>query len=192
MRHVKNWFSSYGAVLALRDVRLLFSGLIVSATGSWAYNVALLALVYGRTHSLAWVGAAGFVRFLPSLLLSPYSGVVVERADRFRLLFFTNLGCMVWQCGLATVALTHGPIVLALAFAGLSASTATFEMPAVSATVPTLVSETELVAANALQSRSTTSSSSSARRSVRCCCWPARPRSCSSSTPARSQSPRSW
>ena len=48
MRHVKNWFSSYGAVLALRDVRLLFSGLIVSATGSWAYNVALLALVYQR------------------------------------------------------------------------------------------------------------------------------------------------
>ncbi len=152
MRYVKNWFSSYGAVLALRDVRLLFSGLIVSATGSWAYNVALLALVYSRTHSLGWVGAAGFVRFLPSLLLSPYSGVVVERADRFRLLFFTNLGCMVWQCGLAVVALSHGPIVLALAFAGLSASTATFEMPAVSATLPTLVSETELVAANALQS----------------------------------------
>jgi MFS family permease len=152
MRHVKNWFSAYGAVLALRDVRLLFTGLIVSATGSWAYNVALLALVYGRTHSLAWVGAAGFVRFVPSLLLSPYSGVVVERVDRFRLLFFTNLGCVVWQCGLATVALTHGPIVLALAFAGLSASTATFEMPAVSATLPTLVSETELVAANALQS----------------------------------------
>jgi CRP-like cAMP-binding protein len=152
MRYVKNWFSSYGAVLGIRDVRLLFTGLVVSATGSWAYNVALLALVWSRTHSLGWVGAAGFVRFLPSLLLSPYSGVVVERADRFRLLFFTNLGCMVWQCGIAAVALSHGPVVLALAFAGLSASTATFEMPAVSATLPTLVSETELVAANALQS----------------------------------------
>jgi MFS family permease len=138
--------------LAIRDVRLLFAGLTISATGGWAYNAALLAFVYERTHSLGWVGAAGFVRFLPALLLSPYSGVVVERADRFRLLFFTNTLCLVWQCALAVVALTHGPVVLALACAALSAATATFEMPAVGATVPTLVPEGDLVAANALQS----------------------------------------
>ncbi|MGH2835867.1 MAG: MFS transporter, partial [Solirubrobacteraceae bacterium] len=85
-------------------------------------------------------------------LLSPYSGVVVERSDRFRLLFFTNSMCLVWQCLLAVVALTHGPVVLALACAALSAATGVFEMPAVGATVPTLVPESELVAANALQS----------------------------------------
>jgi len=152
MRHVKNWFSSYSAVLQIRDLRLLFSGLAISATGSWAYNAALLAFVYDRTHSLSWVGAAGFVRFLPALLLSPYSGVVVERSDRFRLLFFTNIGCLCFQCGLAVVALTNGPVVLALACCALSAASATFEMPAVGATVPTLVPEGQLVAANALQS----------------------------------------
>lgn len=151
-RHLKSWFSSYGAVLAIRDVRLLFSGLAISTTGGWAYNAALLALVYNRTHSLGWVGAAGLVRFLPTLLLSPYSGIVVERADRFRLLFFTNSLCLVWQCLLAVVALTHAPVVLALACAALSASTGVFEMPAVGATVPTLVPEGDLVAANALQS----------------------------------------
>jgi MFS family permease len=150
--HLRRWFSAYSSVLAIRDVRLLFTGLAISATGGWAYNAALLAFVYERTHSLGWVGAAGFVRFLPGLLLSPYSGVVVERSDRFRLLFFTNTMCLVWQCGLAVVALTHGPVVLALACAALSAATATFEMPAVGATVPTLVPEGELVAANALQS----------------------------------------
>jgi CRP-like cAMP-binding protein len=152
MRHLKSWFSSYGSVLAIRDLRILFSGLLISATGSWAYNAALLAFVYSRTHSLGWVGAAGFVRFLPSLLLSPYSGVVVDRTDRFRLLFFTNTLCLVWQCALATVVLTHGPVVLALGFAALSATTAVFEMPAVGATVPTLVPESQLVSANALQS----------------------------------------
>ncbi len=151
-RHLKGWFASYGAVLAIRDVRLLFSGLVVSATGSWAYNAALLAFVYERTHSLGWVGAAGFARFFASLLLSPYSGVVVERSDRFRLLFFTNTLCVIWQCGLAVVALAHGPIVLALAFTVLTSGTAAFEMPAVGATVPTIVPEAQLVAANALQS----------------------------------------
>ena len=152
MRHLKSWFSSYGKVLAIRDVRLLFTGLLISATGGWAYNAALLAFVYSRTHSLGWVGAAGFVRFLPSLLLSPYSGVVVERSDRFRLLFFTNSLCFLWQCALGVVALTHGPVVLALLFAALTSSSAVFEMPAVGATVPSLVPESELISANALQS----------------------------------------
>ena len=45
-------------------------------TCGWAYNAAPLALVYTRTQSLAWVGAAGFVRFVPSLLLSSYTGIV--------------------------------------------------------------------------------------------------------------------
>ena len=152
MRHLKSWFSSYGTVLAIRDVRLLFSGLLISATGGWAYNAALLAFVYSRTHSLTWVGAAGFVRFVPSLLLSPYSGVVVERSDRFRLLFFTNSLCFVWQCLLAVVVIAHGPVALGLVCAALTSATAVFEMPAVGATVPTLVPESELVAANALQS----------------------------------------
>ena len=151
-RESRRWLATYRSVLAIRDVRLLFTGLAVSATGSWAYNAALLALVYTRTHSLAWVGAAGLVRFLPSLLLSPYSGVVVERSDRFRLLLVTNSLALVWQCLLAVVALAHGPIVLVLALAALSASTGTFEMPAVGASVPSMVPESELVAANALQS----------------------------------------
>ncbi len=148
----RGWFSAYGAVLAIRDVRLLFSGLLISATGGWAYNTALLVFVYDRTHSLTWVGAAGFLRFLASLLVSPYSGVVVERSDRFRLLFVTNTFCMVWQCCLAVVVLVNASVGLALVFAVATAATAAFEMPAVTATVPTLVPENELVAANALQS----------------------------------------
>ncbi|WP_249018842.1 MFS transporter [Conexibacter sp. S30A1] len=151
-RESRRWLATYRSVLAIRDVRLLFTGLAVSATGSWAYNAALLALVYTRTHSLAWVGAAGLVRFLPSLLLSPYSGVVVERSDRFRLLLFTNSLSFVWQGLLAVVVLAHGPILLVLALAALTSSTGTFTMPAVGATVPSMVPESELVAANALQS----------------------------------------
>jgi CRP-like cAMP-binding protein/predicted MFS family arabinose efflux permease len=151
-RHLKSWFSSYGSVLSIRDVRLLLTGLTISAAGSWAYSVALLAFVYGRTHSLGWVGVAGFVRYLPPLLLSPYAGVIVERTDRIRLMVVGNGLCMLWQCALAVVALTGGPVVLALAFSVLGAASSVFEAPAVGATLPTLVSENDLVAANALQS----------------------------------------
>ena len=149
---VRSWFASYSDVLAIRDLRLLFGGLLVSATGNWAYSTALVAFVYARTHSLAWVAAAGLVRMLPQLLLSSYAGVLVDRTDRFRLLVATNTLCLVWQCGLALVALAHGPVALALLFAALCSTSASCEMPAVSATVPTLVPEGELVAANALQS----------------------------------------
>ena len=49
------WLQRYRSVLALRDLRLLLGALVVSATGSWAYNVALFAFVFDRTHSLGWV-----------------------------------------------------------------------------------------------------------------------------------------
>jgi hypothetical protein len=69
-RHGSPWFGRYRSALAHRDLRLLLGGLVISATGTWACNVALLAFVFARTHSLAWVGAAGLARFVPVLLLS--------------------------------------------------------------------------------------------------------------------------
>jgi CRP-like cAMP-binding protein/predicted MFS family arabinose efflux permease len=150
MRRVKSWFTSYANVLTKRDVRLLFIGQIVSASGSWAYNVGLLAFVYGRTHSLAWVGAAGFVRFVPSLLLSAYSGVVAERLERVRLMVGADLLCTLWQVGLVAVALAHGPVALALCFSALTSASGVVYSPSVTATIPDLVDEADLVAANAL------------------------------------------
>ena len=43
-RRFAGWFQGYRSALAHRDLRLLFGGLVTSATGTWAYNVALLAL----------------------------------------------------------------------------------------------------------------------------------------------------
>jgi MFS family permease len=144
------WFGRYRSALAQRDLRLLFGGLVLSATGSWAYYVALLAFVFDRTHSLGWVAAAGLVRFIPALVLSPYGGVIAERTERVRLMVGAGLLCGAWQAGLAAVAAAHGPVVLALAFASLTAGTSVVEAPAVAATIPSLVGEDDLVAANAL------------------------------------------
>jgi MFS family permease len=131
-------------------VRLLLTSLLISASGSWAYNVALLAFVFERTNSLAWVGAAGIVRFVPALVLSPYAGVLAERMERIRLMIWSDWGCVAWQAGLAVVAATDGPVVLGLVFAGLTSATNVIYEPAVEATIPSLVEEDDLVAANAL------------------------------------------
>jgi MFS family permease len=149
-RRLDKWFGRYRSALAHRDLRLLLGSLVISATGSWAYNVGLLAFVYERTHSLAWVGAAGTVRFVTALLLSTYAGVVAERTERVRLMVAADWLCVAWQVGLALVAAADGPVVLALVFTALTSGTNVVYEPAVAATIPSLVEEDDLVAANAL------------------------------------------
>jgi hypothetical protein len=149
-RRFAGWFGGYRSALAARDLRLLFGGLVVSATGSWAYNVALLAFVFDRTHSLGWIGASGLVRFVPALVFSTYGGVIAERTERVRLMLGADLLCALWQVGLALVAAAGAPVVLALAFVALTASTNVVYNPAVAATIPSVVGEGDLVAANAL------------------------------------------
>jgi hypothetical protein len=147
---VAEWFDDYRSALGKRDLRLLFGGLIVSATGSWAYNVALLAFVFERTHSLAWVGVAGLVRFIPALVLSTYGGVIAERTERIRLMLCADLACAVWQGGLALTAAAGGPMGLVLVLAALTSATNVVYSPSVAATIPAVVGEDDLVAANAL------------------------------------------
>src|SRR5437868_14381026 len=100
-RRMAGWFGGYRSALARRDLRLLFGALVISASGSWAYNVALLAFVFDRTHSLGWVGAASLGRFVPALLLSTYGGVIAERTERIRLMIGSDLLCAAWQIALA-------------------------------------------------------------------------------------------
>lgn len=144
------WLGSYRSALAQRDLRLLLGSLIVSLTGTWAYNVALLSFVFVRTHSFGWVAAAGLVRFLPALVFSPYGGVIAERTERIRLMIGADLCCAAWQAGAAVLAAAGAPVVLVLVMAGLTAATSIVYPPAVAATIPSVVGEDDLVAANAL------------------------------------------
>ncbi|MDX6657801.1 MAG: hypothetical protein QOH62_2594, partial [Solirubrobacteraceae bacterium] len=137
-------------VLRRRDLRLLFSGLLISATGSWAYNVALLAYVYDHTHSLGWVGAAGLGRFIPALLLSAYAGVVAERFERVRVMVSSDLLCLVFQAALAAVAFAGGPALIVIVLSALSAMANIVYNPAVAAMIPQVAGEADLAAANAL------------------------------------------
>src|SRR6185503_18743946 len=124
----------YRSALRHRDLRLLFGGLVISATGTWAYNVALLAYVYDQTHSLAWVGGAGLARFIPSLLLSPYGGVVAERFERVRVMVCSDALSMTCQAAMAAVAAAGGPPALIVALAALSSAAGVAYLPAVEAT----------------------------------------------------------
>jgi predicted MFS family arabinose efflux permease len=144
--------SGYRSALRHRDLRLLFGALVISATGSWAYNVALLAYVYDRTHSLGWVGAAGLGRFLPALLFSAYGGVVAERFERVRVMVSSDMLCLAFQAGMAIVAASQGPVELVIALAAMTSIANIVYNPAVAAMIPQVAGEDDLAAANALNS----------------------------------------
>ena len=76
--------------------------------------------------------------------------MIAERTERVRLMIGADLGCVAWQAGLAVVAALSGPVELALLFAALTAATNIVYNPAVAATIPSVVDEDDLVAANAL------------------------------------------
>jgi predicted MFS family arabinose efflux permease len=144
--------STFRSALRHRDYRWLLIGHSISAIGSWAYNVALAVFVYDATGSATWVAAASLGRFVPSLLFSTYGGVIAERYERRRLLIIIDLLSLTWMTALGLLAAADGPVILAIAFAGLTTLGGTVFFPAEAALTPQLVGEEDLAAANSLNS----------------------------------------
>ncbi len=144
------WLVRYRSALSRGDVRRLFGGLVISGVGTWAYNTALIAFVFERTHSLGWVGAAGLARFIPSLVLSAYAGVIAERVERVSLMVRSDVLSAAFQAALAIVAAADGPPALGLVLAVFTAASTIVYPSATAAMIPALVPEDDLAAANAL------------------------------------------
>jgi MFS family permease len=142
----------YRALFRNRDYRLLFTGLAISMSGSWAYNVALVVFVFDATHSAAWVAAASMTRFLSALVASPFGGLVADRIERVRLMVTLDTVALVLQSLLAVVAALNGPVVLAIIIAALASVNGTSYDPAARAATPAIVGEEHLAAANSAQS----------------------------------------
>ena len=71
---------------AERNVRFFLIASVLSNTGLWVQRVAVGWLVFDLTHSAGWVGAVAACELVPSLLVAPFGGVLVDRGDRLRLL----------------------------------------------------------------------------------------------------------
>lgn len=142
----------YRALFRNRDYRLLFGGLAISMTGSWAYNVALVVFVFDVTHSAGWVAAASISRFLAALVASPFGGLLADRVERIRLMVGLDLLCLVVQGLLAVVAALDWPVGVALVLVAVTSVASRAYDPAARAATPAVVGEDHLAAANSLQS----------------------------------------
>ena len=130
--------------LGHRNYKLFFSGQSVSMIGTWMTRIATSWIVYRLTGSALLLGVVGFAGQIPSFLLAPFAGVIVDRWNRHHLLVATQFLAMIQSLALAVLALT-GYIqiwhVIALSiFQGLVNA---FDMPARQAFVVEMVENRE-------------------------------------------------
>jgi len=90
-----------------RNFRLFFGGQTISLIGTWMTRIATSWLVWRLTHSPLLLGTVGFVGQIPTFLLAPLAGVIVDRMDRRKVLVWTQALAMVQSLLLAALTLTH-------------------------------------------------------------------------------------
>ncbi len=127
----------------------LLAGYLLVGSAEWLLTVALSAALYDATGSPGWVAATVALRFVPSVLVTPYAGVLADRIDR-RVI-------MVWSCalragaivGLAAATAAGAAPILLLAIALVDAVLVTPYRPAAFALLPSLAGGRDLPRANA-------------------------------------------
>ncbi|MFO3796228.1 MAG: MFS transporter, partial [Anaerolineales bacterium] len=140
---------------ALRHRRFfwLWSGLLLSITGSQMQLWALFWHVRQLSPNPIAVSIIGAVRFIPIVLLSLLGGVVADRYSRRKVLFATQSTSMLVAFGLWTLT-AAGKIELwhIYLLTAIQAMAMAFDTPARQSLVPNLVPSQDLPSAFSLQS----------------------------------------
>ena len=100
-------FSHAWRALRHRNFRLFFGGQSISLIGTWMTRVATSWLVYRLTKSALLLGTVSFAGQIPTFLLAPIAGVIVDRIDRRKVLVWTQTLAMVQSLLLAWLTLSH-------------------------------------------------------------------------------------
>lgn len=89
-----------------RNFRLYLSGQFVSLIGTWMQQLATSWMVYRLTHSPLWLGISMFSSQIPMFIFGWMSGVLVDRANKRRLLVWTQSLSAIQALALAALTLT--------------------------------------------------------------------------------------
>jgi MFS family permease len=134
-----------------RDFRLLWTGELISQTGSQITLVAVFIQVFELTDSAAAVGAIGLAQLGPLIVFTLLGGPLIDRFDRRRLLLIAAAGQAVASGVLLLGALAGDPpLALVYVAAGLAGGLAGFSLSTRSAVTPNTVPAGELPTALAI------------------------------------------
>src|SRR5256714_10614662 len=134
-----------------RPFRFLWFGQVVSQMGDWFDTIAVYTIALSLTGSTRSVALIMVARFLPGVVIGPLSGVIADRFSRRAIMIASDIVRAIVVLGFLFVRrpdqmwLVYVLTVLQLAFS-------TFFEPAKTAVIPSIVSDRELVPANAIAS----------------------------------------
>jgi MFS family permease len=147
---------SHPALVAFRhrNFRLLWVGLLLSFTGSYMQNAALLwhvSLLAPPDRKGLALGMVGLVRVVPIITFSMVAGVMADAHSRRRLMLVTQSGAALVASALAAATWSGVSALWPIyALAALGGAVGAFDLPARQALLPTLVPRAQLPSAISL------------------------------------------
>src|ERR1700761_178476 len=90
-----------------RGMRLIFVANLVSMIGSGMNSAAVIWYILQATHSEVSLGMLIALQTVPSLVLLPFTGVVIDREDRRHLMIWLDGARGLIIFGVALLVLTH-------------------------------------------------------------------------------------
>lgn len=134
-----------------RNFRQIWLGQVISQMGDWFNTIAVYTIVLDLTGSGRAVGLVLVARFVPSFMIGPLSGVLADRFSRRRIMIVSDLLRALVVLGFLLIRrpdqlwMVYVLTVLQLLFSS-------FFEPARTAAIPSIVSDRELLSANAISS----------------------------------------
>ncbi len=86
-----------------RNFRLFIMGQGLSLIGTWMQLTAVSWLVWRLGHSALLLGLSGFAARVPTFVMAPFAGVLVDRMNRYRLVLLTQVLSMIQALLLAAL-----------------------------------------------------------------------------------------
>lgn len=134
-----------------RGFRQLWLGQVVSQMGDWFNTIAVYTIILNLTGSGRYIGLLMVARFLPSFIFGSFSGVFADRFSRRSIMIISDLLRAVVVLGFLFVRRAD-QLWLIYVLTVLQLALSTFFEPAKTAAIPSIVSDRELVSANAISS----------------------------------------
>jgi MFS family permease len=140
-------------VLRAREFRLLWSAGLLSVVADWMLLTALPFYIYSVTQSALATGFMFISYTISRLAFGMLAGVLVDRWDRRKTMLFSSLvlGCIM---PVLVIAQDPGLVWVGYAVSFTQAAVSRFFIPARYACIPQIVKESDLVAANSLDTLS--------------------------------------
>lgn len=144
MADAKGGWAFMVRALRYRNYRLFFLGQVVSLIGTWMTMTATSWLVFRLTGSAAMLGLVTFAGQLPSVLLTPIAGILVDRWNQHRMLMASQTVSMLQSFALAGLMFAHRMTMPALIWLNVAQGLINaFDMPCRQAFVISLIENPE-------------------------------------------------